>query len=185
MGGELAAQAALPRLESDWQGRNLIYVGLGESTCEPCDIRVREGLAAAREIIDIPDENVVLLDTGGLTDQALTVMTDTLTAHPNDVMILVGLNDESSVGALQAIKAQNRTQDAILVSLGADRLGRDAMRNDSDGVLVAMVDFNPWAEGWTWVEAAIAVAEGETFAPYDISRVITRENIDELFPDDE
>jgi ABC-type sugar transport system substrate-binding protein len=185
LGGELVAAAAAEKMAGDWQGRNLIYVGLGESTCEPCTIRVEKGLEAVRETIPIADENVVMLDTGGLVDQAQTRMTDVLTARPNDVMVLVALNDEAGAGALQAIKAANRTQDALMVTLGADRLGRDTLRNDTDGVIVAEVDFNPWAEGWNWVEAAIAVAEGETFAPYDISRIVTRENVDELFPEDQ
>jgi ABC-type sugar transport system substrate-binding protein len=184
LGGELAAAAAQERLAGDWQGRNLVYVGLGESTCEPCTIRVEEGLKAVREVIDISDENVVMLDTGGQVDPALTVMTDTLTARPNDVFVMVALNDECGIGALQAVKAANRQQDALIVTLGADRLGRDNLRADTDGVLVAMVDFNPWAEGWNWIEAAIAVAEGETFQPYDVSRIVTRDNVDEFFPDD-
>jgi ribose transport system substrate-binding protein len=185
MGGELLAEAGAEKVAGDWAGRNVIYVGLGESTCEPCETRVRSGLDAVREKIDISDENVVMLDTEGRTEKALTMMTDTLTAHPDDVMVLLAMNDEAGVGALQAIKAAGRTADAVLVMLGADQLGRDAMRNDTEGVLVAMVDFNPWAEGWNWVEAAIAVAEGEEFAPYDIKRVVTRENIDEYFPEDQ
>ena len=185
MGGELVAAAAQERLAGDWQGRNLVYIGLGETTCEPCETRVQEGLAAVRETLDIPDQNVVMLSTGGQTEPTLTAMTDTLTAHPNDVMIIVAMNDEAAAGAIQAVRAAGRTEDVLMVSLGADRLGRDIMRADADGAIVALVDFNPWAQGWNWVEAAIAVAEGEEFAPYDISRIVTRENIDELFPDDD
>ena len=95
---------------------------------------------------------------------------------------MLGLNDEAGVGALQAVKAAGRAQDTLMVSLGADELGRDTMRNDKDGVYVAMVDFNPWAEGWCWVEAAIAIAEGEKFSAYLTSRIVTPENIDQLFP---
>jgi ABC-type sugar transport system substrate-binding protein len=183
-GGELLGKAAKAKLADDWKGRNLVYVGLGESTCEPCTIRVEAGLKAVRETLDIPDSNVVMLDTGGLTDQSQTATTDMLTAHPNDVFIMLGLNDESGVGALQAVKAAGRADDALLVSLGADELGRDTMRNDTNGVYVAMVDFNPWAEGWCWVEAAIAIAEGEKFSAYQTSRIVTPENIDKLFPND-
>jgi ABC-type sugar transport system substrate-binding protein len=184
LGGQLVAAAAQEKLAAEWQGRNLVYVGLGESTCEPCTIRVEEGLKAARETLSIPDDNVVMLDTQGQVDPALTVVTDTLTARPNDVMIMVALNDECGVGALQAVKAANRQKDVLIVTLGADRLGRDNLRADTDNVLVSMVDFNPWAEGWNWVEAAIAIAEGETYQPYDITRIITRENVDQYFPDD-
>jgi ABC-type sugar transport system substrate-binding protein len=184
LGGQLVAAAALEKLNGDWKGRNLVYVGLGAPTCEPCTTRVQKGLEAARKVLTIPDENVVMLDTQGQVDPALTVVTDTLTARPNDVMIMVALNDECGVGALQAVKAANRQKDVLIVTLGADRLGRDNLRADTDGVLVSEVDFNPWAEGWNWVEAAIATAEGETYKPYDITRVVTRENVDQFFPDD-
>jgi len=184
LGGDLLAAATQERLNTDWQGRNLIYVGLGESTCEPCTQRVEAGLESVRKTIPIEDNNVVMLDTNGTVDVSQTKTADALTAHPNDVMIMLALNDESGVGALQAVKAAGRQQDVLIVTLGADRLGRDNLRSDTDGVFVSMVDFSPWSEGWNWVEAAIAVAEGETFKAYDVNRVITRENVDQFFPDD-
>lgn len=181
-GGEILAAAAKAKIDGDWNGRNVVYVGLTESTCEPCETRTHSGLDEVRKTIDISDDNVIWLDTNGRTELAQTAMTDTMTAHPNDVFIMLGMNDECGVGALQAVQAAGRSNEALLVTLGADELGRDAMRNDTSGIYVAMVDFNPWAEGWCWVEAAIAVAEGESFSPYQVSRIVTPENINQLFP---
>lgn len=185
MGGELLAQAAEEKLAGEWDGRNLVFVQVGDNTCEPCNIRVNSALEAARETLDIPDGNVVkLLRTEGLGDKAQTAMKDALTAHPDDVMLVIGINDGTGVGALQAAKAAGRMDDVLVATLGADEQGRDALRNDASGALVGTVDFNPYAEGWTWVEAAIAVLEGEKFGEYDVTDIVTRENVDELYPSD-
>jgi ABC-type sugar transport system substrate-binding protein len=185
MGGELLAEEAQGRLEDDWKGRNLLFVQVGDNTCEPCNIRVESALEAARETLDIADSNVVkLLRTEGLGDKAQTQMRDALTAHPDDVMLVIGINDGTGVGALQAAQAAGRTDDALVATLGADDQGRDALRNDRSGAFAGAVDFNPYAEGWTWVEAAIAVLEGEEFEPYEVDDIVTRENVDELYPSD-
>lgn len=185
MGGEVLAEAAAEKLAGDWQGRNLVFVQVGDNTCEPCNIRVNSALEAARETLDIPDGNVVkLLRTEGLGDKAQAAMKDALTAHPDDVMLVIGINDGTGVGALQAAKASGRTDDVLVATLGADEQGRDALRNDASGAMVGTVDFNPYAEGWTWVEAAIAVLEGEKFEPYDVHDIVTRDNVDELYPND-
>jgi ribose transport system substrate-binding protein len=183
MGGELLAEQAAEKLEGKWQGRDLKFVQVGDNTCEPCNIRVNSALEAARETLDIPDGNVIkLLRTEGLGDKAQTAMRDALTANPDAAMLVIGINDGTGVGALQAAKASGRTDDVLVATLGADEQARDALRNDTTGAFAGAVDFNPYAEGWTWVEAAVAVLEGEKFEPYDVSDIVTKENVDELFP---
>ncbi|HEY6570651.1 MAG TPA: sugar ABC transporter substrate-binding protein [Candidatus Limnocylindrales bacterium] len=182
--GDYIAKAAAAKLAGDWAGRNVVYIGLG-STNPEVQKRTLGALEEIRKTIPIDDANVVHLLCDGQAEPCNTATVDALTAHPNDVFLIVGMNDEAGVGGLQAVKAQGRAKDALMVTLGADKAGRDILRSDSDGVMIGAVDYNPWAEGWSWVEAALAVAEGEgdQFKEYDVNRVITRDNVDEIYPD--
>ena len=179
--GAFIAKAAAAKIAGDWAGRTVTYIGLGSDNAD-VQKRVTSALDEIRKTVTIEDANVVYLLCNGQADPCQTATTDTLTARPNDVILIVAMNDEAGVGALQAVKSQNRTADVIMVTQGADKAGLDMIRGDTTGVMLGAVDYNPWAEGWSWIEAAIAVAEGEEFRPYDVNRVITPDNIDEAYP---
>lgn len=183
LGAELLGPAVKAKMEGEWKGRRLIYLGLSDLSCEPCETRINTGLETLRKYVDIPDENVIKLDRGGTQDPGRSQTADVLTANPTAVFAILSLNDEGGVGALQAVQAAGREQDALLVTLGADPLARTELRKGSP-TYVGAIDFNPWAEGWNWVEAAIITLEGGTFQPYDIARAVTPQNVDQLFPDD-
>ena len=40
------------------------------------------------------------------------------------------------------------------------------------------VEFQPYCEGWGWVESALAIQEGVPFKPYQTRRVTTQADID-------
>lgn len=181
LSGKYIAPLATKRLTSGWKGKNVVFVGLGSDNGE-VNKRVTAALAELRKTITIDDSNVVMIPCNGQADPCQTALTDTLTARPNDALVIVAMNDEAGVGALQAVKSQRRTSDALLVTQGADKAGRDMLRSDTSGVMVGALDYNPWAEGWSWVEAAIAVTQHEKFRPYNVNRFVTRQNVDVLYP---
>jgi ABC-type sugar transport system substrate-binding protein len=89
------------------------------------------------------------------------------------------------IGSINAAKAANRGGDVLAVSNGGDSAARLALRDGSDkNILVAAVDFQPYAEGWNWVEAAIATAMGKPFATFTVERVLTSANVDQFYPND-
>ncbi|HLV99673.1 MAG TPA: substrate-binding domain-containing protein [Ktedonobacterales bacterium] len=183
LGGQALATAAQQKLQSDWKGRNLVFVGLDADPCDACNARVKAGLAAVRQSLSVSDANALDVNGYGPTDHPQATMTDVLTAHPNDVFIVLPINDEYGVGALQALQSANRLKDGLVVTLGCDAAGQQALRNaDYNGSDIGCVDANPWAEGWNWVEAAIATALGHNYQAYNVHRVITSAQINQIYP---
>src|SRR5262249_52345811 len=109
-------------------------------------------------------------------------MTDLMTSHPNDKFVIVPLNDESLIGVINALKGADRAGDAIAVTLGGDPAGRKFLRGDWD-IVFGAIDFNPYGGGGNWVAAAIAQTQHKAFKPYQISTVLTPENVDSYYKD--
>ena len=125
------------------------------------------------------------LDTDGDQTNAQNMTLDALTAHPDDVVIIAPLNDETGVAAAQAVRDAGRQADAIIVLHGGGVFARDAMRNDTDDLILGAIYQNAYAEGWAWVEGAIALYLGDEFEDLFTEHPrITPDNVDELFPDD-
>jgi ABC-type sugar transport system substrate-binding protein len=100
-------------------------------------------------------------------------------------MLVVSYGDEAVIGSINAAKAANRGGDILAVSNGGDTAARLALRDHSDdGILVAAVDFQPYAEGWNWVEAAIATAMGKRFGTFTVQRVLTSADVNQYYPND-
>jgi ABC-type sugar transport system substrate-binding protein len=183
--GNMLGEEAESRLADEWSGRNVVFIGVGNDDEQIVKVRTDSALAAVREYVEVDDDDVVRLDTDGDIANAQSMTLDALTSHPDDVVVIAPLNDETGVAAAQAVRDARRQADAIVVLHGGGVFARDAIRNDSDDLLVGAIYQNAYAEGWAWVEAAIAVYLGDEFEPlYTEHPRITPENVDELFPDD-
>jgi ABC-type sugar transport system substrate-binding protein len=179
--------AAKAKMSGDWKGKKVLVAGLTSPNCGPCDARVKAAFARAGTELGIPAANTTMLTPQGQdpTTSAGSTFNDFLTAHPDDAVLIVSYGDEPVIGAINAAKAANRDGDILAVSNGGDSAARLALRDRSNaGVLVAAVDFQPYAEGWNWVEAAIATAMGKPFDKFSVGRVLTAANVDEFYPED-
>jgi ABC-type sugar transport system substrate-binding protein len=172
--GEEAGNLLVPTLKKDlagpWKGKQIYYIGLSASPCAPCDERVQGGLATLRKYVSIPKSRVEILEDGSAT-QTQTDVGTYLTAHPSskDRFIIIGLNDEWAVGAMQAFVTSHRTSDAIGDTSGCDQVGLAALKNKQfKGMNVGCVNYNPFSEGWNWIEAAIATDLKQSYKPYKI-----------------
>ncbi len=106
---------------------------------------------------EIPDAVLVHdLDGGGNPDRALEVSTAAL-AQNDDINIIYGINDSSSLGGLQAWKAAGKSQDGLLVvGTGGEGLAFiNAMENEPSYRIEAAMF--PEKEGYTTIEAAVAL----------------------------
>ena len=186
VGGQLLVDAAKKRVAEDWAGKSIIYLGVSAANCPQCDARVGAGAAEAGSGLNISSKNQFLLKPDpGTADKAQAVVTDFLTAHPNDKIVILGYGDGGAVGALNALKQANRLDDALVASLGGDLSGRAALRDPSNvKAFVGALDFNPYQEGWNWVEAAIATKLGQPFGTYSVSNVLTPANVNQFYPKD-
>ncbi len=175
------------KLAGDWKDRDLFIVGISAANCAPCDTRVEQSFADAAEIWGIPEDKQIRLEPTGTDPNvaAADTFTDYLTAHPDAVTIVVSYGDDPVIGAVNASKSASRSADILAVASGGAATARAALRGaDNEGILVGAVDYQPYAEGWNWVEVAIATYLGEDFAPFEVTRVLTSENVDEFYPDD-
>jgi ABC-type sugar transport system substrate-binding protein len=181
------ASAAQAKMNGAWKGKKIDVVGLTSSNCAPCDARVHAAFAEAESKLGIPAANTTMLAPPGQdpTTAAASTFNDFLTSHPNDAVLVVSYGDEPVIGAVNAAKAANRGADVLAVSNGGDTAARLALRDASNkGILVAAIDYQPYSEGWNWVEAAIATAMGKPFATYSVQRVLTPANVDQYYPKD-
>lgn len=182
LAGTTLADAVQERLDSDWSGRDVVFAGLAQTATSTTVERVEGGLEGFKESIDPADDQILDLGKSATAVDGTRVMADFLTAHPDEAIAVVAMNDEAGVGALQAVQRAGREDDVLIVTIGGDEFGRDALANDDD-VIVGEVDLNPYAAGWRWVEAAIAISMGEDFVVPPPDRVVTDENVDELYPE--
>lgn len=181
------ADQAKAKIAGAWKGRNVLVAGITSANCTPCDARVKASFAEAQAKLGIPAANTTMLTPPGQdpTSSAASSFTDFLTAHPKDPVLVVSYGDEAVIGAINAAKATGRRNDVLAVTNGGDPAARIALRDPSNaGMLVASIDYQPYAEGWNWVEAAIATAMGRPFATYRVDRVLTAANVDQFYPND-
>ncbi|MET9270936.1 sugar ABC transporter substrate-binding protein [Kribbella sp. NPDC003557] len=181
------AAAAKAKAAGAWKGRKVVVAGLTSANCGPCDARVKAAFARAESALGIPAANTTMLTPQGQdpTTSAGSTFNDFLTAHPDDAVLVVSYGDEPVIGAVNAAKAANRDGDILAVSNGGDSAARLALRDRSNaGILVAAIDYQPYAEGWNWVEAAIATAMGKPFETFRVDRVLTAANVDQFYPED-
>jgi ABC-type sugar transport system substrate-binding protein len=181
------AAATKAKMSGAWKGKKVDVVGLTAPNCAPCDARVKASFTQAESTLGIPAANTTMLTPPGQdpTTSAGSTFNDFLTAHPNDAVLVVSYGDEPVIGSINAAKAANRGGDILAVSNGGDTAARLALRDSSNkDILVAAVDFQPYSEGWNWVEAAIATAMGKPFQTFTVERVLTSANVNEYYPND-
>ena len=183
--GTLAAQLLIPeikkRLAGPWKGKQVFFVGLGVPGCTPCEVRPHTALDVLKKSVQI--EGSQFTTEYATPEVGQKFMTDVMTAHPNSVFAIVPLNDESLIGVIPALKAADKLDDAVAVTLGGDLAGRKLLR-ENPKTIIAAIDFNPFAEAWNWVAASIAQLQGKKFKPYRLSTTLTPQNVNKLYPND-
>lgn len=118
---------------------------------------------------EIPEATMVHdLDGGGNPDRALEVSSAAL-AQNADVNIIYGINDNSSLGGLQAWKAAGKSQDGLLVvGTGGEGLAFiNAMETEPSYKIEAAMF--PEKVGFTAVDAAVKVFNGEAVPEHIVS----------------
>jgi ABC-type sugar transport system substrate-binding protein len=183
--GTLAAQLLTPeikkRLAGTWKGKNVFFVGLGVPGCTPCEVRPHTAFDVLSKSIKL--EGSAFTSEYATPEVGQKFMTEIMTAHPNSVFAIVPLNDESLIGVIPALKAADKLDDAVAITLGGDPAGRKLLRENPNTVIAA-IDFNPFAEAWNWVAASIAQLQGKKFKPYRLSTTLTPQNVNKLYPND-
>ena len=131
---------------------------LGYESLENCRQRV-EGFKAGMDDAGVEYE-VLTEQDGGFREASLTAATDAFTAHP-EINSVFGINDDSTIGAVEAAKALGMDLDAMCaITYGLEGIaGRTALYNGG-AYKFALASF-PEAVGVSCVDAAVEAIEGK------------------------
>lgn len=162
MGGGAAGRAAAAR----W-GREIdrvIVVSLVHAN-ENTVARMYAQLEALREWVDAPDERVDQVAIMPVRAEARAALEALLAARPADRRIVVlCTNDDSALGAADALRAAGRTGDAVVVGQGGATDGREAL-TDPESPIVATVAYHPERYGEQVIQYALDILEGRPVPP--------------------
>lgn len=102
-------------------------------------------------------EPVAMLSGNNTTDGATKVMEDLLSAHPDGINLVLCMNDDTAIGAMNAVEAGNVTGISIM---GFDG-NQSAVELIADGKLTGTVAQQPELMGYLAVETALKALNGE------------------------
>ncbi|MGI6778128.1 MAG: substrate-binding domain-containing protein [Acetivibrionales bacterium] len=135
----------------------------------------------------IPEAEIVAeVDGQGAKDKAMAVATDALTAHP-DINMIMGINDDSTLGAVQAYKAAGMDI-SKLAAFGFGVEGNAAKNElaDSDSPYQGGLAMFPENIGKICVEMAVKAVNGED-VPSDVQvpfDVMNKKNVNDYYQKD-
>jgi ribose transport system substrate-binding protein len=99
-------------------------------------------------------------------------------------LAVLSFNDDAAIGALSAARQLGREADVVIVGQGADRLVRKELRQP-DSHIVGSTAYWPERYGEKVIDVALKILRGEPVPPavYNRHVFITRDNLDEYYPD--
>ena len=127
-------------------------------------------------------KNLKVVDGDGTIDGAQKKFADVLTSLPGqDQIIVLSLNDDMSLGALAAAKAQGREKDLYIAGQGADPTSHCEIVNNPHWI--GDTAYFPERYGEIAIPTAIKAAKGETMpekllVPHEF---VSKDNIDEYY----
>lgn len=131
----------------------------------------------------VPDATFVEVDGGGSKDLAMEAATDALTANP-DVTMIAGINDESTLGGMQAYKALGMdASKAVAWGYGLDGAAAKNELADPNSMYKGSIAMFPEYFGRLTVLAARDLSEGKEVAEWIAPPIemITPDNMSDYY----
>jgi ribose transport system substrate-binding protein len=148
--------------------------------------RIQGQLDGLQEMIgQVPASKIIYLDSGNTTEVSRINMLQALERLPTARRLaIICFNDDAAIGALSAARQAGRQDDVAIVGQGADRIVRRELRNPGSR-LIGSAAYWPEQYGQKLIDVALRILKGEPVPPavYNKHVFITRENIDEYYPD--
>ncbi|MER9775507.1 substrate-binding domain-containing protein [Mesorhizobium sp. M0220] len=170
--GRFSGQAAAEFISRELGGKaNVALLGFRSQFQQPSDDRTNGFLERAKDGNEI---TVVSTQEAWLAEQAVTVTTDMLSAHP-EIQIIYAANEGGTVGAVQAVRAAGRQGRVYVFGTdGSEQLATFLL--DGDKVLIATTAQQPFEVGKKAMDTAQAAIRGDVVektydvAPFVLSR---------------
>jgi ribose transport system substrate-binding protein len=148
--------------------------------------RIQGQLDGLQEVIGkVPASQILYLDSGNTTEISQTNMLQALQELADARRLaVISFNDDAAFGAICAARELGREGDMVIVGQGADRIVRKEIRLP-ESCLVGSTAYWPEKYGEKLIEVALKILSGEPVPPavYNQHVFITRDNIDEFYPE--
>ncbi len=157
--GALPQSGAIPRMRTDGQRAGFLAMTPG-----------------------FPTDRVIEIDTKNTLQEAYAQMSNVIGRIPPGAPILIiAINDQATVGMLQAVRAAGRVDDAIAVGNGAD----EAQAIATDPKLVGATGSFPSSYGNYLVPIALATLAGKPVPPavFVTHEIVTKANVCQFYPE--
>lgn len=186
--GRIGGRAAGEYAKSEWNCEDLwVFLGENKEEGEAAAQRLAGFTDGVQEVCgELPEDRIQSERLGaGTGDQALTVTTDWLTAHPQaEHVVATTLDDERASGIAKAFK-QNGSEGQV-VGLGCDAVGIEVVKQApaSDNHYLGCVAFYPDKYAEYLVGIALDVVAGRA-VPEEVHvehELLTHETIGEAYP---
>lgn len=151
---------------------------LGYESLENCRNR-SEGFKEALEASGVNYEIVTEVD-GGFREESMNATIDALTAHP-EINAVFGINDDSTLGAISAIRQVGSKNDFVTMLYGVEGVaGRESLKTDA--LATAGLCSFPEYVGSVCIDAAVDSIQGNAKEEYvSPTTVIEKDQFDEYF----
>ncbi len=185
--GHLGGVALGEWLQEHWQGEfdRLIVLEEPRAGALPA-ARIQGQMAGLQSVIgNIPADKIIRLDSGNTTEKSEEQMLATLERFPDlHRFAVIPFNDDAAIGVLRAARRLGRESDVVIVGQGADRIIRKEIRSGTSR-LIGSSAYWPEKYGEGVLEVALKLLNGEPVPPavYNKHVFITRDNIDEYYPE--
>ena len=183
LGGSYLGQAAIAK----WGAAkaNQAYAVIGELPQSGVVPKMRtDGQEAGIKAVlkSLPSDHLIKIDTKNVLEESFKQMSNVLgRIPPGSPIIVTAINDGSTKGMVQAVKAAGRQDDLLAVGMGADEL--DALLDEEP--FVASVGYFPENYGNYLIPLSFMIMAGKTVpAGVLISHVmVTPMNVCKIYPD--
>jgi len=180
LGGELLIQGIKEKMAGEWKGKELFFLGLSDSSIPACVTRVEAATQSVREEFEVDENHLHYWDSNAGGESPNAALLSVVQDHPQAVVGIIPCWDQLGIDPYKFIAAAGYARQVLLVTLGGDQSNLEFLKTRPEGYY-GLVEFQPFCEGWSWVETALAILEGVPFQPYEVSRTVTQSNIEERY----
>jgi ribose transport system substrate-binding protein len=184
--GHMAGVALGEWLAANWDGSFDYLIILEEQRPGAVPAaRIQGQLDGLQEVVgEVSSSRIINLDSGNTTEISQANMLGALDRLPaSHRLAVISFNDDAAYGAINAARERDRETDVVIVGQGADRFARREIRHP-ESRLIGSTAYWPERYGPRLIEVAQAILQGEPVPPavYNEHLFITRDNIDEHYP---
>lgn len=185
--GRIAGEAMGRWVQDHWQGRLDVLLKLEAPRVGPVAGARIQGQQEGLESVIGPLDSVQIMAIDSpvlIAETELAIESLLPSIAPEAKVAIITINDDAVLGALNAFERANRLNQVVAVGQNTDRLSRAALRR-VNFPFIGSTRYAPEKYGEKLLDLAVKILNGQPVPPAVYTRhvFITRDNIDEYYPD--